>query len=62
MRLYLHTAVKYNTITLRDRDTTTQLIGSVDEVVSVVEKLCTYQMEWEGATQMLKTYTGEQAA
>lgn len=55
-------SVKYNTITLRDRDTTTQLIGSVDEVVSVVEKLCTYQMDWEGATQMLKTYTGEQAA
>lgn len=53
-------SVKNNTVTLRDRDTTTQLIGGVDEVVAVVQELCSYQITWDDATKRLKAYTGEQ--
>ncbi|KAK9900813.1 glycyl-tRNA synthetase [Cystobasidium minutum MCA 4210] len=54
-------SVKNDTITLRDRDTTGQLIGKTDEVISVVEQLCSFQIDWEQATKILKPYTGEQA-
>lgn len=55
------TAVKNDTITLRDRDTTGQLIGTTDEVISVVGKLCAFQIDWTEASKLLKPYTGEQA-
>lgn len=48
-------------MTLRDRDTTTQLIGKVDEVIDVVRQLCAYQITWDDATKLLEAYTGEQA-
>jgi glycyl-tRNA synthetase len=48
-------------MTLRDRDTTSQLIGDIDEVIAVVQKLCNFQITWEDATKQLQPYTGEQA-
>lgn len=55
------TAVANNTITLRERDSTQQLIGSVDEVVELVRKLSEGTLDWEGATKVLPFYSGEQA-
>jgi len=54
-------SIKNNTMTLRDRDTTGQLIGTVDQVIDVVRQLCAFQITWEDATKMLDAYTGAQA-
>ncbi|WFD30474.1 glycine--tRNA ligase [Malassezia sp. CBS 17886] len=48
------------TITLRERDTTAQRIGTVDEVVDVVRRLCDGSLAWNGACQVLPAYTGTQ--
>ncbi|GAA5872508.1 hypothetical protein JCM3774_006840 [Rhodotorula dairenensis] len=53
-------SVKNQTMTLRERDTTLQLIGSIDEVISVVNDLCKATISWEEAQARLKPYTGEQ--
>jgi glycyl-tRNA synthetase len=53
-------AVKNQTMTLRERDTTLQLIGSIDEVISVVNDLCKATISWDEAQARLKPYTGEQ--
>jgi hypothetical protein len=55
------TAVANNTITLRERDSTQQLIGQVDEVVELVRKLSEGTIDWAGATKVLPFYSGEQA-
>lgn len=55
------TAVKNGTMTLRDRDTTEQLIGKVDEVIAVVEALCNAEIDWVEASKRLEAYSGEQA-
>ena len=47
-------------MTLRERDTTLQLIGSIDEGISVVNDLCKAPISWDEAQARLKPYTGEQ--
>lgn len=54
-------AVKNGTMTLRDRDTTEQLIGKMDEVIAVVEALCNAEIDWAAASERLEAYSGEQA-
>ncbi|KAK0547836.1 Glycine--tRNA ligase 1, mitochondrial [Tilletia horrida] len=49
------------TLTLRERDTTAQRIGSIDEVVSVITDLCENRIDWAGACARLPEYSGEQA-
>ncbi|WFC96620.1 glycine--tRNA ligase [Malassezia brasiliensis] len=53
-------SVAKGTLTLRERDTTAQRIGTVDEVVDVVQQLCTGRLDWTGACQKLPAYTGTQ--
>jgi len=53
-------SVSKGTITLRERDTTTQRIGTVDQVVDVVKQLCDGRLDWKGACQILPAYTGTQ--
>ena len=36
-----------------------QLIGKVDEVIAVVQRLSSFQIGWEDATKELEAYTGE---
>jgi len=44
----------------RERDTTKQLIGTVDEVIQLVSDLCTGKLTWQDATQKLPEYSGQQ--
>ena len=53
-------ALKNETMTLRERDTTAQLIGSVDEVIAVVDELVKGTLDWQGATSRLESYSGVQ--
>ncbi|WFD44598.1 glycine--tRNA ligase [Malassezia psittaci] len=53
-------SVAKGTVTLRERDTTAQRIGSVDEVIDVVKQLCSGRLDWRGASQILPAYTGTQ--
>ncbi|KZT32723.1 glycyl-tRNA synthetase [Sistotremastrum suecicum HHB10207 ss-3] len=53
-------SLKNRTITLRERDTTDQLIGSVDEVIEVVTELVLGSLTWEGASKRLAKYEGVQ--
>lgn len=48
------------TMTLRERDSTTQRIGQIDEVIDVIKALCEGSITWEGACQRLPAYSGEQ--
>jgi glycyl-tRNA synthetase len=48
-------------MTLRERDTTAQLIGPIDEVIAVIKALCDGELQWEGATKRLPAYSGKQA-
>jgi len=52
---------KNRTLTLRERDTTSQLIGSVEDVLRVVCALVRDDMSWEDASAELKVYDGVQA-
>ncbi|EIN05586.1 glycyl-tRNA synthetase [Punctularia strigosozonata HHB-11173 SS5] len=54
-------SVQNRTMTLRERDTTTQLIGDIDEVVKVVIELVEGTIEWKEACGRLSVYTGVQA-
>jgi len=54
-------SVKNGTMTLRDRDTTEQLIGKMDDVIAVVEGLCNAEIDWQEASRRLDAYSGEQA-
>ncbi|KDN52497.1 putative glycine--tRNA ligase GRS1 [Tilletiaria anomala UBC 951] len=49
------------TMTLRERDTTSQLIGPIDEVISVIRTLCDGEIDWQGAQKRLPAYSGQQA-
>ncbi|KDQ53935.1 hypothetical protein JAAARDRAFT_136399 [Jaapia argillacea MUCL 33604] len=54
-------SVQNRTMTLRERDTTAQLIGDIDEVISVVTELVQGTMEWADACSKLPVYDGTQA-
>jgi glycyl-tRNA synthetase len=56
------TAIKNDTMTLRERDTTLQLIGKTDEVVELVKDLCFGGATWADAQKRLPVYSGEQEA
>ncbi|PWN30046.1 glycyl-tRNA synthetase [Jaminaea rosea] len=55
-------SVSHGTMTLRERDTTKQLIGKIDDVIAVIKGLCEATSSWEEAEQKLEKYSGEQAA
>ena len=44
----------------RERDTTEQLIGDIDEVIAVVTDLVDGVIEWQQACERLPRYTGTQ--
>lgn len=54
-------SVSKNTVTLRERDTTDQRIGSVDEVIAVVADLVQGTIDWPEACNKLPAYDGVQA-
>ncbi|KZT25895.1 glycyl-tRNA synthetase [Neolentinus lepideus HHB14362 ss-1] len=54
-------SVANRTMTLRERDTTTQLIGDIDEVIKVVIDLVEGTITWPEACQRLPAYDGVQA-
>lgn len=45
----------------RERDTTDQRIGLIDEVIAVVSELVNGNMTWDEACQRLPAYDGVQA-
>lgn len=47
-------------MTLRERDTTSQRIGKVDDVIGVIRDLCDGSITWDGACERLPAYSGEQ--
>lgn len=53
-------ALKNGTITLRERDTTAQFIGKVDDVIAVVDDLVKGNLTWEDANTKLEVYSGVQ--
>ncbi|EGN94310.1 hypothetical protein SERLA73DRAFT_188118 [Serpula lacrymans var. lacrymans S7.3] len=54
-------SVQNRTMTLRERDTTGQLIGSIDEVIAVVTELVQGGLDWAEACRRLPAYDGIQA-
>ncbi|ORY50183.1 hypothetical protein BCR35DRAFT_310751 [Leucosporidium creatinivorum] len=52
-------SLKNGTMTLRERDTTLQVIGKIDEVIKLVADLCS-GLEWSEGSKRLPAYTGEQ--
>ena len=58
--LDIFSAVSNGTMTLRERDTTDQLIGKIDDVIAVVAELCSNRMDWEQASKKLEKYSGVQ--
>ncbi|GLB44641.1 putative anticodon binding domain containing protein [Lyophyllum shimeji] len=54
-------SVQNRTMTLRERDTTDQRIGSIDEVIAVVTDLVNGTIDWNGACERLPAYDGVQA-
>lgn len=56
-------SVKNGTITLRERDSTKQVIGPIDDVIDVVREICLGDEEgkgWELASSRLEEYDGKQ--
>ncbi|GHJ86788.1 hypothetical protein NliqN6_3190 [Naganishia liquefaciens] len=53
-------SVANGTLTLRERDTTDQLIGKIDDVIAVTVALSNSQMKWSEACQKLEKYSGTQ--
>jgi hypothetical protein len=49
------------TLRLRERDTTGQLIGDIDDVISVLIDLVNGNADWAGACTRLPAYDGIQA-
>ncbi len=45
----------------RERDTTIQLIGDIDEVIPIVIELVNGSMDWPEACQRLSIYEGVQS-
>ncbi|PPQ99413.1 hypothetical protein CVT24_005400 [Panaeolus cyanescens] len=54
-------SVQNRTMTLRERDTMDQRIGSIDEVIAVVTELVNGTIDWEAACERLPAYDGVQA-
>ncbi|KAH9919466.1 glycyl-tRNA synthetase [Epithele typhae] len=54
-------SVQKRTMTLRERDTTTQLIGDMDEVLNTVIELVDGTIDWPAACARLPAYDGVQA-
>jgi glycyl-tRNA synthetase len=61
---FIHTdpvlAIKNGTITLRERDSTAQLIGSIEDVIETVEHLVKGTINWQDASSKLEEYNGVQ--
>lgn len=53
-------AIKNGTITLRERDSTAQLIGSIEDVIETVEHLVKGTINWQDASSKLEEYNGVQ--
>ncbi|CAO1620279.1 unnamed protein product [Sympodiomycopsis kandeliae] len=49
------------TMTLRERDSTQQLIGKIDDVIAVIKGLSDGNLAWNDAESKLEKYSGEQA-
>lgn len=58
--LFLCLAVANGTLTLRERDSTDQLIGKIDDVIAVTVALSNSQMKWSEACEKLEKYSGTQ--
>ncbi|KAI9511962.1 glycyl-tRNA synthetase [Russula earlei] len=54
-------SVQNRTMTLRERDTTGQLIGGIDEVITVLIDLVNGTTDWTEACKLLPAYDGIQA-
>ncbi|OCH88074.1 glycyl-tRNA synthetase [Obba rivulosa] len=54
-------SIQNRTMTLRERDTTDQLIGSIDEVITTVTELINGSIDWAEACRRLPEYDGTQA-
>ncbi|KAI0343857.1 glycyl-tRNA synthetase [Trametopsis cervina] len=54
-------SLQKRTMTLRERDTTGQLIGDIDEVIAVVTDLVNGTIDWAEACHRLPAYDGVQA-
>jgi len=54
-------SVQNRTMTLRERDTTGQLIGNIDAVISVLIDLVNGTFDWTEACKLLPAYDGIQA-
>lgn len=54
-------SLQNRTMTLRERDTTDQLIGPIDDVIAVVTELVEGSLTWQDACGRLKVYDGVQA-
>ncbi|KAF9479174.1 glycyl-tRNA synthetase [Pholiota conissans] len=54
-------SVQNRTMTLRERDTTDQRIGPIDEVIAVVTELVNGNLTWDEACHRLPAYDGVQA-
>jgi len=54
-------SVQNHTMTLRERDTTEQRIGPIEEVIAVVTELVNGNIDWEEACRRLPAYDGVQA-
>ncbi|KAK8844025.1 glycine-tRNA ligase [Kwoniella newhampshirensis] len=53
-------SIQNGTMTLRERDSTSQLIGQIDDVIAVVDELVKGTLDWEGASKKLESYSGVQ--
>lgn len=53
-------SLEKGTMTLRERDTTAQLIGPIDEVIAVIKGLSEASLSWDDAQKKLPIYSGEQ--
>ncbi|RSH95146.1 Glycine--tRNA ligase 1, mitochondrial [Saitozyma podzolica] len=53
-------SLQKGTMTLRERDSTAQLIGPIDTVISVVDELVKGTIDWKGAAGKLESYSGVQ--
>ncbi|KAG9311243.1 glycyl-tRNA synthetase [Chiua virens] len=54
-------SLQNGTMTLRERDTTEQLIGPIDDVIAVVSELVHGTIDWPVARERLAVYDGVQA-
>jgi glycyl-tRNA synthetase len=53
-------SVKDGSFTLRDRDTTTQVRASEDEILKAIKSLCEGNESWEQVSARLPKFDGQQ--